>query len=58
MKLRSCVVCGKETLGTSREQYCSAACRLKADYRRHAEQRRQKRREKYRRQRASRLEQS
>ena len=47
---RTCEVCGTEVLATSRRQYCSPQCRLKADYIRHAEARRQKRRERYRRQ--------
>ena len=48
---RVCVVCGTTSVGTARRRYCSAACRLKADYARHAEQRKAARRERYRRER-------
>ena len=47
---RECAVCGTTVIGTTRRRYCSAACRLKADYARHAEQRKAARRERYRRQ--------
>jgi hypothetical protein len=45
-----CEVCGTEVIATTRRQYCSPQCRLKADYARHAEARRAKRRARYQRQ--------
>jgi hypothetical protein len=47
---RVCVVCGTEVVATTRRQYCSTLCRLKADYARHAEDRKAKRRARYQRQ--------
>jgi hypothetical protein len=44
---RTCAVCGTEVVATTRRQYCSTPCRLKADYVRHAEARRAKRRARY-----------
>jgi hypothetical protein len=35
-----CPVCGRTFHGLSRQRYCSPNCRHRADYRRHAEQRR------------------
>jgi hypothetical protein len=46
-EIRSCEVCGTEVVGTVRRQYCSQQCSLKADYLRHAEARRAKRRARY-----------
>ena len=45
---RICSVCGKEFLGTSRALYHSRACASRADYQRHADARREKRRQRYR----------
>ena len=47
---RVCEVCGTEVIATTRRLYCSPLCRLKADYARHAEDRRAKRRARYQRQ--------
>jgi hypothetical protein len=47
---RVCAVCGTEVIATTRRLYCSSPCRLKADYLRHAEARRAKRRARYQRQ--------
>ena len=47
---RVCTVCGTEVTATTRRLYCSPLCRLKADYARHAEARRAKRRARYHRQ--------
>ena len=44
---RVCAVCGTEVVATTRRLYCSPHCRLKADYARHAESRRAKRRARY-----------
>ena len=49
---RTCEVCGTEVVATVRRQYCSTPCRLKADYVRHAEARRAKRRARYQRRKA------
>lgn len=51
---RVCEVCGTEVIATTRRLYCSPLCRLKADYARHAEARREKRRARYQRQKAQR----
>jgi len=47
---RVCQVCGTEVIATTRRLYCSPLCRLKADYARHAEARKAKRRARYHRQ--------
>ena len=47
---RVCEVCGTEVIATARRRYCSRLCGLKADYARHAEARRAKRRARYQRQ--------
>ncbi len=47
---RVCEVCGTEVIATTRRRYCSQPCSLKADYARHAEARRAKRRARYQRQ--------
>jgi hypothetical protein len=44
---RACEVCGTEVIATTRRRYCSPLCRLKADYVRHADARRAKRRARY-----------
>lgn len=46
---RACEVCGKVAAMLKRQRYCSDACSLRADYQRHAEQRRANRRARYRR---------
>ena len=43
-------MCGTEVIATTRRLYCSPLCRLKADYARHAEARKAKRRARYHRQ--------
>ena len=45
-----CVICGLEVVGTVRRRYCSTRCAQKAAYYRHLEERRVKRRERYRQQ--------
>ena len=55
---RHCEVCGAVTIGTTRRKYCSDACRLRADYARHAERRKAERRERYQRQKASKAAES
>jgi hypothetical protein len=47
---RVCEVCGTEVIATTRRRYCSSSCSLKADYARHAEDRKAKRRARYQRQ--------
>lgn len=47
---KQCPVCGKRFEGVKKRRYCSRACQAKADYARHAEQRRTRRLESYRRQ--------
>jgi hypothetical protein len=54
MEPRTCVVCGNEVIGTSRRRYCSTPCTNRANYQRHAEERRAKQRERYQRQKAAR----
>jgi predicted nucleic acid-binding Zn ribbon protein len=46
---RTCAVCGAAFEGWGRQRFCSKACQRRWDYRRHAEQRRAARRERYRR---------
>lgn len=45
-----CPQCGKRFTASLIQKYCSPECRRKADYERHAEEYRQERRERYRRQ--------
>ena len=40
-----CPMCGKTFMGLARQMYCSRLCQNRADYQRHAEQRRQHKRE-------------
>ena len=47
---RTCAICGQQFQGWGRARFCSAACRRKADYQAHAEDRRAKRRARYGRQ--------
>lgn len=47
---KTCPQCGKKFEGVETRLYCSASCRRKASYIRHAEEYRQERRERYRRQ--------
>jgi hypothetical protein len=49
---KRCPVCKEKFEGQSNATYCSPSCRLKADYQRHAEQRKARRRESHRRQKA------
>lgn len=49
---KKCAVCGKVFEGVSKSRFCSRACKNKADYYAHAEQRRQSRRERYHRDKA------
>ena len=44
---KACTQCGKKFEGLKKARYCSKACANKADYQRHAEQRRRQRTEKY-----------
>jgi predicted nucleic acid-binding Zn ribbon protein len=46
---RTCAQCGTAFEGWGRQRFCSKACQRRWDYRRHAEQRRAARRERYRR---------
>ena len=46
---KTCPVCGKAFVGPKRQICCSVSCQQKAIYQRHAEERRAKRRERYRR---------
>lgn len=50
-----CPQCGKAFTEIVNQRYCSKPCQKKADYERHAEQYRAKRREKYERQKAEKL---
>ena len=47
---RTCAVCGREFPGWGRQRFCGKPCQRKADYQRHADQRRANRREVYKRQ--------
>ena len=47
---RSCAVCGTAFEGWGPARFCSVACKRRADYAAHAEDRRAKRRARYRRQ--------
>jgi len=44
---KQCTVCGKTFTGTKKSAFCSVACKSRASYARHAEERRQTRMEKY-----------
>ena len=44
-----CPVCGRAFRGLARQRYCSRPCRYRADYDRHAQQRRASQRQRYRR---------
>jgi len=48
---KRCLQCGRTFVGVKQKRFCSRACQAKADYERHAEQRREARMESYRRQR-------
>ena len=50
---RTCATCGRTFAGWGRQRFCSKACQRRSDYLRHAEARRAKRREYYRRKRQS-----
>jgi hypothetical protein len=45
---KTCPVCEKRFMGAKLAKFCSQACKLKASYQRHAEERRAERRERYR----------
>jgi len=45
---KQCATCGRTFTGTKKSAYCSQACKSRANYLKHAEQRRQHRVEKYR----------
>lgn len=45
---KPCPVCGCLFWGATMSRYCSRACKSRADYQRHVEERRQRRVEKYR----------
>ena len=47
---RTCASCGTTFEGWGRARYCSLACKNKADYEAHGEDRRAKRRDRYHRQ--------
>ena len=47
---RACAVCGRPFDGWGQQRYDNEECRRRADYERHAESRRQKRRARYARQ--------
>jgi hypothetical protein len=49
---KACPVCRTTFLGTKKKTYCSRPCQNRADYGRHAEARREHRREYHRQQRA------
>src|SRR5262245_19893722 len=49
---KSCPVCGRAFRGLGRRVYCSPTCRNSADYRRHQEERKSRRRSRYREQQA------
>jgi tRNA(Ile2) C34 agmatinyltransferase TiaS len=44
---KTCPACGQTFQGLSRQRYCSPNCRHRADYQRHAEQRRAYQRQKW-----------
>ena len=44
---KACVVCGRTFSGTKKSTYCSQVCKNRANYLKHAGQRRADRREKY-----------
>jgi len=50
---KTCPVCGTAFIGLSRQRYCGRPCAARAAYLRHADARKQARRERYRAQRAS-----
>jgi hypothetical protein len=50
---RTCAACGKRFQGWGRARFCSVECKRRADYATHAEDRRAKRRARYRRQQAA-----
>jgi hypothetical protein len=45
---KKCPVCGQLFMGVKKAKYCSRACLNKADYQKHADARREERRDKYR----------
>ncbi len=47
-EIKVCPICGTEFEGLKRTVYCCTSCANKASYRRHAEERRADRRERYR----------
>ena len=47
---RQCAMCGKVFLGWGRGRFCSDRCRQRSSYAKHAENRREKRRARYARQ--------
>lgn len=48
---RTCAMCGATFEGWGKARFCSKRCQRNWDYRQHAESRRQKRRDRYQRQR-------